>query len=142
MKRFFSVMLLLASAFLFADEQEVFEFKGSHFLASYMGCDMAALTDIAALTNAMEEAAKASGATILKTSSHVFPPNGLTMVILLSESHASIHTYPEFNACFVDLFTCGTRCSAEKFHEVLLTYLKPSQVCEKMLLRDHQITGN
>src|SRR5205807_611048 len=100
--------------------EEVFEFKGSHFIASYLDCDQAALTDVDALTSAMEDAARASGATILKTAAHVFPPNGLTMVILLSESHASIHTYPEFGACFVDLFTCGTKCSAQKFHEVLL----------------------
>lgn len=143
MKRFLLLVCFFAVTFLHANvEQEPFEFKGSHFLASYMGCDPEALTDLNGLSAAMEKAAEASGATILKTASHVFPPHGLTMVILLSESHASIHTYPEFGACFVDLFTCGTRCSSQKFHEVLLEYLKPAQVCDKVLIRDNEINGS
>jgi S-adenosylmethionine decarboxylase len=38
-----------------------------------------------------------------------FEPQGVTVLALLSESHASIHTYPEVGSVFVDVFTCGTR---------------------------------
>ena len=62
------------------------------------------------------------------------------MVILLSESHASIHTYPEFNACFVDLFTCGEKCSSEYFDQALQSYLKPKLVNGRTLIRTHEIT--
>lgn len=80
-----------------------------------MGCNQEALENLEALEKAMREATLASGATILETASRVFPPNGFTLIILVSESRASIHTYPECGACFVDLFTCGTRCSHEAF---------------------------
>ena len=57
------------------------------------------------------------------------------MVLLLSESHASIHTYPEYNSCFVDLFTCGQKCSAEKFDMYLREYLKPKQTDSRIQVR-------
>ena len=70
---------------------------------------------------------------------HVFSPRGYTAVLLLSESHASIHTYPEHGACFVDLFTCGTTCKAEAFDQVLRDYLQPLQITQRILLRHHEI---
>ena len=121
------------------EEEREYEFKGVHFLASYCDCDNGALSDLSKLETVMHEAAIASGATILGSVSHIFPPDGLTLVILLSESHASIHTYPEHGSCFVDLFTCGNRCSAEVFDEVLTSYLKPQSVNKKILVRHEEI---
>lgn len=118
-----------------ADAQEVYHFKGVHFLASYCECDPEALTNVEALKQVMLDAANQCGATVLSSLPHVFPPSGLTMVVLLSESHASIHTYPEHGACFVDLFTCGEKCSSEKFDAALRSYLKPKSVTEKTLVR-------
>lgn len=118
---------------------EVYHFKGVHFLASYCDCDQEALTNLEALQQAMLEAVEQCGATILNESHYVFPPHGLTMVILLSESHASIHTYPEHGACFVDLFTCGEKCSAEKFDAALREYLKPKNVSERTFVRKQDI---
>lgn len=138
--RFFLFISLFGLFSVYAEENPEYQFKGQHFLASYGECDHAALTDVKALEKAMHVAAEKSGATILKSSSWEFPGNGLTMVILLSESHASIHTYPEFNACFVDLFTCGEKCSSEYFDEALQSYLKPQLVNGRTLVRTHEIT--
>ena len=115
------------------------EFFGRHLIASYFSCDRAALCDHRGLRRAMRKAVKASGATLLGTSDHVFPPHGYTAVMLLSESHASIHTYPESNACFVDLFTCGRTCSAEKFEAALRGYLRPAGFDCRVLIRDRRI---
>ena len=102
-------------------------FQGRHLFGSYLGCDPVALRDFAGLRKAMGEAVSASGATLLNTVEHIFPPDGITILMLLSESHASIHTYPEHGACFVDLFTCGMRCSGERFDELLRAYLRPAE---------------
>ncbi len=104
-----------------------FEFVGRHMMSSYVGCDRDALRDLDALEEAMQQAVEASGATLLTSARHVFPPDGMTIVMLLSESHASIHTYPEHNSCFVDLFTCGLDCRAEEFDAVLRAYLRPAE---------------
>jgi S-adenosylmethionine decarboxylase len=118
-----------------AKKAENFQFVGRHLMAQYYDCDPAALQNVKMVSQKMHEAVKASGAQLLDESEYVFQPNGLTMVLLLSESHASIHTYPEYNACFVDLFTCGHNCSAEKFDAVLREYLKPKQVESDIVTR-------
>jgi S-adenosylmethionine decarboxylase len=118
---------------------EVYEFIGHHLIANYLDCDKEALRDLDQLEKIMEGAAKASGATILSSTKHIFPPDGLTMVILLSESHASIHTYPEYRACFIDFFTCGHSCDASKFEEMLAGYLKPQQASKQLFLRNADI---
>ena len=122
-----------------ADSVERHEFFGRHLLANYMDCDMAALCNLSLLRQTIQHAVHASGATICGWAEHVFPPNGLTLVLLLSESHASIHTYPEHAACFVDLFTCGRTCEAERFDQVMRDYLRPGRVCGQIMLREHDI---
>lgn len=46
-------------------------------------------------------------ATILKIAEHKFEPQGITIIILLAESHMSLHSFPEKNYCAIDCFTCG-----------------------------------
>jgi S-adenosylmethionine decarboxylase len=136
MNQLLLIALLLCKTFLYSEE---FLFKGKHFVASYLDCNLKSLSDLDSLIHAMDQAVQSSGATILEKAPYVFPPNGLTMVYLLSESHASIHTYPEHGTCFVDLFTCGDTCSSEKFDEVLRLYLQPKIVNAHLFLRDHNL---
>ncbi|HSX03194.1 MAG TPA: adenosylmethionine decarboxylase [Rhabdochlamydiaceae bacterium] len=136
---FLTIILAAGTSHLTALDKPEYEFRGVHFMAEYCGCDEKALTDIEALKKAMHEAALASGATILESVDHVFAPNGLTLVILLSESHASIHTYPEHRACFVDLFTCGDHCSSKGFDAIMRAYLHPTEAHQKILIRSETI---
>lgn len=135
------VRLLLLVSLFFSSlmGNEPYQFKGKHFIASYLECDMRALINLETLLQAMEHAVRASGATILDHTAYVFPPNGLTVVYLLSESHASLHTYPEHGSCFVDLFTCGDNCSAAQFDDVLRTYLNPKMANIRCFLRDDSV---
>ena len=139
-KHFISIFFTFISLFAIQADpikeiQPNYEFIGYHMMASYLYCDPKALTDLGGLNKAMHQAVQASGATLLQTVEHVFPPNGFSMIMLLSESHASIHTYPEYNACFVDFFTCGRHCSSEKFDEVLRDYLHPAEASSRLFLR-------
>ena len=134
----FLSLLFFHQASLSADE-EVFEFRGKHLVADYLDCDMEALSDEHALIDVMLAAAQKCGAQVLGRNHYIFPGHGLTMTILLSESHASIHTYPEHGKCFVDLFTCGEKCNNHIFNEVLKDYLKPKNVAAMVLVRDDDI---
>jgi S-adenosylmethionine decarboxylase proenzyme len=136
MCRLIWILVTCFSTFLFSED---YAFRGKHFIASYLDCDLRALCDLEGLIRAMDNAVKASGATILDQTPYVFPPNALTIVYLLSESHASLHTYPEKSACFVDLFTCGDVCSSQNFDAILRDYLQPKQVNAKIFLRSETV---
>jgi S-adenosylmethionine decarboxylase len=65
------------------------------------------LDDERCLIDLLENAAVASGATVIQTISKKFEPQGVTVICLLSESHISIHTWPEEGKAAVDVYTCG-----------------------------------
>lgn len=65
-----------------------------------------------------------SGATIINVIDHHFDPYGYTCVILLAESHASVHTYPEDNAMFIDFYTCGSP-DVNEFIRTIIQELNP-----------------
>lgn len=96
------------------------------------------MTDIETLKKVLVGAVKASGATVLGQVDHVFPGSllGYTSVFVLSESHASIHTYPEQSSCFVDMFTCGHHCSYQPFDQQLRSYLNPHTVNYQVVHRE------
>ncbi|OGB97281.1 S-adenosylmethionine decarboxylase proenzyme [candidate division TM6 bacterium RIFCSPHIGHO2_12_FULL_36_22] len=129
------VLFIFCAQELYSQE-ETYEFYGRHFVVSYRNCDSAALENIQLLLKAFREAVLASGATILSYDYATFPGNGLTASFLLSESHATIHTYPEHNACFVDLFTCGHTCTHEQFDVILTNYLQAKDVTKNLYIRE------
>lgn len=59
------------------------------------------------IVNACLTAAVEAGATVLNYQWHAFEPHGVTCLVLLAESHISIHTWPELGSAAVDIFTCG-----------------------------------
>ena len=81
---------------------------GIHLLADLAGIDPALLTDPDAIDALLRDAALAAGARILHSHFHAFGPGmGVTGVLLLAESHISIHTWPEQEFAAVDIFMCG-----------------------------------
>ncbi|MGR3910828.1 adenosylmethionine decarboxylase [Burkholderia sp. SR8] len=82
--------------------------SGIHMMMDAWGVPHHILNDVAALKTRMEKAVRKVGATLLKLNAVQFSPNGITVVAVLAESHASIHTYPEQGVLMADAFTCGT----------------------------------
>lgn len=83
---------------------------GRHVLVDIADTRAEVLNDADALARALTEAALAEGTTVLGTIRHAFEPAGVTVLLLLAESHVSLHTYPEQGRAFFDAFTCGVRC--------------------------------
>lgn len=91
-----------------ADSPPVGAFRGKHVLAELHGVPADALDDAPRLAESLRIALTKAGATVCDVLTKAFEPQGVTVLALLAESHASIHTYPERRAAFVDVFTCGT----------------------------------
>ena len=81
---------------------------GSHVLADLQGIAPGLLRDAAALEAVLRAAALGAGAHVLASHFHSFGTHqGVTGVVLLAESHISIHTWPEFEFAAADIFMCG-----------------------------------
>src|SRR5438093_5913834 len=80
---------------------------GRHLLLEMFGCDPDAINNLEAVKGALVEAAKRAQATIVDVVFHEFNPFGISGVVVIAESHLSIHTWPEYRFAAVDIFSCG-----------------------------------
>jgi S-adenosylmethionine decarboxylase len=79
------------------------------FSADFGGCTNLAGRPPEELEALFSAALRRAGATVVRTVSHAFPETGLTCVLILSESHAVLHTWPETGTVNIDIFSCSTR---------------------------------
>jgi ornithine decarboxylase len=109
-----------------AEDDEVGEFAGRHVLAEFEGVSGELLNDAEFLCDGLQRVLEKAGATVCDMSYKQFEPQGVTVLALLSESHASIHSYPERGAVFIDVFTCGKRADPELAMNLLRDMLDPA----------------
>ncbi len=110
-------------------------FQGIHILGEIYGCPTHLLDDVAYLEKLLKDGIQKSGATLCSIQSKKFEPTGVTILALLSESHASIHTYPQEGALFFDAFTCGTSCEPEEISRVLYEGLEAQEHSLQRVMR-------
>ena len=80
---------------------------GTHVLVDLHGCPSKLLEHVEFISESMYEAAKKSKATIVGKFFKQFDPYGVSGVIIIGESHLSIHTWPEYNLASIDYFSCS-----------------------------------
>jgi S-adenosylmethionine decarboxylase len=80
---------------------------GKHCTLEVYGVKSELLDDLDFIDQTLRQAAIKSGATILNSVFHKFDPQGITFILLLAESHLSIHTWPEKGCAAIDIYTCG-----------------------------------
>ena len=97
---------------------------GRHLLVELQDCNREALNDLDFIRDAMVQAAVDCGAVVLGESFHRFSPQGVSGVVVIAESHLSIHTWPEFGYAALDIFTCGTDVQPEKAADVMVEKLE------------------
>lgn len=108
---------------------------GRHVAMDTWGVDFQLLNNCELLKQHMIEAAEACGATVLSVQGKQFEPQGATVLVLLSESHISIHTYPEKGFAALDCYTCGEAVDPEKAIEYMLQVLKPTKTYARKIIR-------
>lgn len=108
--------------------------EGRHILVEYWGCDSEILSDLEWIKQSLCTAAKEAGANIVDTVFHRFTPHGVSGVVVVEESHLSIHTWPEVGYAAVDFYTCGD-CKPERAIPVIQSALKAQTVHTMTVLR-------
>ncbi|MCS6891852.1 MAG: adenosylmethionine decarboxylase [Rhodovarius sp.] len=113
-------------------ERNGVRYAGTHLIVDLWGASR--LDDPAHIDAVLRDAAIATGATILHGHFHHFSPNGgVSGVLVLAESHVSIHTWPEKNYAAIDIFVCGA-CDAYK----AIAHLKSGFRPERIQLAEHR----
>lgn len=107
-------------------ERNGVRYAGMHLLIDLWGASN--LDNITVVEDALLESARVAGATILHSHFHHFSPNGgVSGVVVLSESHISIHTWPERGYAALDVFMCG-ECDPHKSIPILRKAFTPTNV--------------
>jgi S-adenosylmethionine decarboxylase len=109
--------------------------NGRHLILDLYDCNHEILDDYNELQRLLEAALVMAKATILRIFGEKFQPQGVTLLALLAESHASIHTWPEMGYCAIDLYTCGDTTQTHRAAEFLKKKLQAKTVEQKEILR-------
>jgi len=115
---------------------------GRHVAVDTWGGNPELLNSAELLQAHLVEAAEACGATVLSVQAKQFEPQGATVLVMLSESHISIHTYPERGFAAIDCYTCGETVDPQLAIDYLVDVLKPAKnLREKNYQRARRIAG-
>lgn len=107
---------------------------GIHLLAEFCSCNREKIDDLSYLERIMTQAARVAGANVLTTAFQDFNPQGVSGVVVIAESHLTIHTWPEHGYCAVDIFTCG--CSVDPWKAA--GFLRQELEAQDVRIRDFE----
>jgi S-adenosylmethionine decarboxylase len=97
-----------------AKKKRIYKSIGHHYIVEASGCDPKIISSVEKVQQILVKAAEISGAHIWAVSVSKFPPKGVSGVIVISESHISAHTWPEYGYGALDFYTCGDSVDPEK----------------------------
>lgn len=101
---------------------------GNEITCIMYGIDDAVLSDHKKIEQLLLESAAQENFNILDKKFYAFRPHGFTGILLLTESHIAIHTYPEYNSLVFNLYSCRGPEDGKRALEYFKTALKPSQI--------------
>lgn len=87
--------------------------QSTHYLVELWDADRERLDSVTDARRILEEAARRARVTVLHSAFHSFSPAGVSGVVVIAESHISIHTWPEARYAAADIFTCGDAAMPE-----------------------------
>jgi S-adenosylmethionine decarboxylase len=110
---------------------------GRQLTIEYYECGQKVLLDKNRVKKALLKAAEDSGATIISSSFHQFEPQGISGVVVIAESHFTVHAWPEHDYAAVDIFTCGDNLDLE----TAVNSMKGSFESENVVISSDQNRG-
>lgn len=108
---------------------------GTHIIAELSHCRPEPLADLDGVREAMVQAALEAGAQVREAAFHRFTPNGVSGVVVIAESHLSIHTWPDLGYAAIDLYTCGEGTDPWKACDYLARHFQSRTVRTTVLER-------
>ncbi len=109
--------------------------KNIQILAEFYGCDPELISRSDTVKKIINRAIRKSKLTKIRSHYHQFRPSGVTGVVLLAESHITMHSWPEYNYIALDLFSCGDKKKAKIAIEQLAKDFKPAKMKKQIVIR-------
>ncbi|MCS7204613.1 MAG: adenosylmethionine decarboxylase [Leptospiraceae bacterium] len=108
---------------------------GIHYIIELYGCNSSVLDNLPEIENALNYSADIAGATIISSKFHKFSPQGVSGVVVIAESHLSIHTWPELGYAALDLYTCNLNMDIDRALEHIKNVFLPKEMIVKYMER-------
>lgn len=108
---------------------------GKLSIIDLIGCEKELIDDLEFVEKELTEASKQCGATIVKATFHAFAPQGITGILAISESHISIHTWPEYDFATVDVFCCNGSIDVDLLGNKLSSIFKAKSIKNRSIDR-------
>ncbi|NPV87940.1 adenosylmethionine decarboxylase [Coprothermobacteraceae bacterium] len=115
---------------------------GRHYIVEASGCNPNVLNDINKVEEILIEAARQANATVVTSTFHHFYPQGVSGVVVVSESHLAIHTWPERGYAALDIYTCGDHTDPKKAVDYVVQHLGAKDVTSTFMLRGIENSGS
>lgn len=106
-----------------------------HTLLEYEDCDPAILKRSAAVRRLLINAIRQAGGTVVTDVFHKFRPYGVSGVVIIAESHVTVHTWPEHGYAAVDVFSCSPRLDHRVIRNLLQQGLGAQRVRRRSFRR-------
>ncbi|AAL82054.1 adenosylmethionine decarboxylase [Pyrococcus furiosus DSM 3638] len=97
---------------------------GYHYVVEAAGCDPEVIADPNKIREIFLEAAKVGNMEVKASYFFKFSPMGVSGVVIVAESHISVHTWPEKGYAALDVYTCGEKADPEKAVDYILEKFK------------------
>lgn len=110
---------------------------GAHIFAEFYGVEPELIAKKEVVKKKVEKIVLNSNLNKIKSVFHQFQPYGVTGVVLICESHISIHTWPEYKLMTIDIFTCGDFDKAKKVFELFIEEFKPKDYKHQIVERGY-----
>jgi S-adenosylmethionine decarboxylase len=108
---------------------------GRHLIAELFNCDKQILTDVNKIREIFIQAVKEANMRVVAAHFHRFKPYGVSGMVIVAESHLSIHTWPEHGYAAIDIYVCGDEADPWKAYKIIVEELKAKQITALELKR-------
>lgn len=115
---------------------------GEHYICDLSNCNRQLLMDSEKVYSLFGRAVRESGLTVADEGFYKFSPHGFTCFLLLAESHASLHAWPEYGYCAIDLFTCNVAIDLTPLIHAIKNFLGAENIALHRLTREAEVESS
>jgi S-adenosylmethionine decarboxylase len=108
---------------------------GNHLIVELYGCNSTIINDEKRIEEILVQSANIANVHIINSTFHQFNPQGISGVLVIAESHFSIHTWPEYSYCALDIFTCGNVFNIDKSLDFIKNAIQSTSISVTELKR-------